>query len=114
MSIAAQLLKSLNEDENPLAKKDEPAPADAPAAKGDETPADGSGEKNPLKEMIDLMKDPHTMSEALDLMSDQCDKYMDEEDQDTYTAKDDQEKKELTEARSKIREAASMYRGKKY
>ena len=116
-SLAGSLLEKIKEDDVPGLLQPGQGPGDAPndkdAAPAQDQPADAAAGMPKLQEVMDMMDEPDKMAEALDMMGDKCEAYMDSGDQSTFTAADDAEKKGVMEARSKMREAAMKMRGMK-
>lgn len=117
-TLASSILENMKaeglikEEVKPVAESapmEEPAPQGEPSGEEPVVPT----EDDKIKPAVECMLDPDKMSEALDMMCDQADRFMDESDAMTFTATDDAHKQEIVEARSLMRNAAAKMRGKK-
>lgn len=79
---------------------------------GPDQPGDTSDD--PMKDVakaVGMMREPTVMADALDQMADMTDRYMNEDDEDTFTPADDDEKAVVTECGMRMRESAMAMRG---
>jgi cobalamin biosynthesis protein CobT len=84
---------------------DVPGEQNPPPENGDAGGQPDDNNTNPI-DIQQMAGNPTNMGEALNQMADLTDRYMDEDDTDTFTPDDDQEKQDCMEAGHMMREAA--------
>lgn len=88
-----------------------------PDLPGDTTPAKDQPDEEPgqkeLIKLMELMDDPDKMAGCIDEMCSKMEAYFDAADDSTYTVGDQQDKDDLTAAKTSMQEAAMKMIGKK-
>jgi hypothetical protein len=113
VSRAAKLLKMIEQDDNdPMTPPStDTAVGDIPGdtAATDDQPHDNNTGAPDLQDLAQ----PDQMAEALDLIADKCDEYMDDQNTQCFTPQTDDEKNSVMEARGLARRAGQLVRGLK-